>query len=290
MTINRVGIECEFIALTDEFSLSQFGKINLLGLNPGEILSVSQIPYHLVSTIVIQGVMWETSIPQNISLGILYKDENDFILSSNTIHYPPIPSHGSKIPLSLVLPFRCNLTHYGKLQCSLLANGLRIKTKAFQIVSGNGPYVNSPVFLASSGTIHKSKGFELEVILKGAKTSLTIIDQYLNPNELIVLIKSAPNTANVRVLTNPSLQKSYEKALNETSNLNPFPEVRFSKKFHDRFLIINSSDHYHFGHSFKDLSCGRISRYSKLYGLDEINELNELFEAEWKNSEQIIQE
>lgn len=54
--------------------------------------------------------------------------------------------------------------------------------------------------------------------------------------------------------------------------------------FHDRFIIVNGVEYYHFGHSLKGLQGERVSRYSKMIDEEEISKLKALIDKHWLNS------
>jgi hypothetical protein len=88
-------------------------------------------------------------------------------------------------------------------------------------------------------------------IVASAKNSIVLIDGYIGAETLDVLAGKARGV-NVQILTKnvPSQVKVLVEAfLKQYGNI----EMRASEAFHDRFLIIDDNEFYHFGASIKDL-------------------------------------
>ena len=88
-------------------------------------------------------------------------------------------------------------------------------------------------------------------IIRSAKKSIVLIDNYIDENTLTHLAKKNKNV-NVLLLsknTSKQLKLDIEKANAQYGN---FEQKIFSKS-HDRFLIIDNSEVYHLGASLKDL-------------------------------------
>ena len=88
-------------------------------------------------------------------------------------------------------------------------------------------------------------------LIKSAKNSLILIDNYIDENTLLMLSKRTTGvdaTIYTQRIT-PQLQ------LDLTRHNNQYPpiNIRTYRQAHDRFLIIDQSDVYHIGASLKDL-------------------------------------
>ena len=89
----------------------------------------------------------------------------------------------------------------------------------------------------------------LSDLIKSAKVSITLIDNYID--ESILNLFSKNQNVKFTIFTqniSKELQLDIQKYNKQYTNL----EVKISKKFHDRFLICDETV-YHFGASFKDL-------------------------------------
>lgn len=88
-------------------------------------------------------------------------------------------------------------------------------------------------------------------LIRSAKNSLQIIDNYVDESVLTLLTKRKPNVK-ATVFTqkiSKQLQLDIEKHNAQYETI----EVKEFKQSHDRFLIIDNTDIYHFGASLKDL-------------------------------------
>ena len=88
-------------------------------------------------------------------------------------------------------------------------------------------------------------------IIRSAKKSIVLIDNYIDENTLTHLAKKGKDV-NVVILTktiNKQLQLDLKKANNQYGN---FAAKTFTQS-HDRFLIIDEKEVYHLGASLKDL-------------------------------------
>lgn len=100
------------------------------------------------------------------------------------------------------------------------------------------------------GQIFDAYKFASELI-KSAKRSLILIDNYVDESVLLMLSKRQPGvTATVYTQRiTPQLQLD----LNKFNDQYPPVDVRTCKLSHDRFLIIDDTEVYHIGASLKDL-------------------------------------
>ena len=97
-------------------------------------------------------------------------------------------------------------------------------------------------------------------LIKSAKKSITIIDNYIDESILTLLsknrnIKVAIYTQNIT----KQLKLDIEKYNKQYKNL----EVKTTKNFHDRFIVIDDSEVYHVGASLKDLG-NKVFAFSKM--------------------------
>ena len=98
-------------------------------------------------------------------------------------------------------------------------------------------------------------------LIKSAKNSLILIDNYIDENTLLMLSKRTTGvdaTIYTQRIT-PQLQ------LDLTRHNNQYPpiNIRPYRQAHDRFLIIDQSDIYHIGASLKDLG-KKLFAFSKM--------------------------
>ena len=98
-------------------------------------------------------------------------------------------------------------------------------------------------------------------LIKSAKNSLILIDNYIDENTLLMISKRTTGvdaTIYTQRIT-PQLQ------LDLTRHNNQYPpiNIRTYRQAHDRFLIIDRSDVYHIGASLKDLG-KKLFAFSKM--------------------------
>lgn len=112
-------------------------------------------------------------------------------------------------------------------------------------------------------------------LIRRAKHSIVLIDNYVNDTVLTLLCKRK-KSVNVRIYTY-SIPKQLWLDLERYNTQYPIIEVHKSKRFHDRFLVIDS-DVYHIGASLKDLG-------KKLFAFSRMAiSIDMLLEAENKQS------
>ncbi len=100
------------------------------------------------------------------------------------------------------------------------------------------------------GQIFDSYKFVAELV-KSAKKSIVLIDNYIDESVLTLLSKRNPNV-DATIFTNTV---SYQFKLDLKKFNAQYPEIKVNefKKSHDRFLIIDKKTVYHIGASLKDL-------------------------------------
>ncbi|MDR0657668.1 MAG: virulence RhuM family protein [Mediterranea sp.] len=88
-------------------------------------------------------------------------------------------------------------------------------------------------------------------LIKSAKKTIVLIDNYVDESVLVMLSKRAPGvkaTIYTGIIT-PQLKLD----LLKSNSQYPKIDIRLYKQSHDRFLIIDNTDVYHIGSSLKDL-------------------------------------
>ena len=160
--------------------------------------------------------------------------------------------------------------------------------KTFRVVKGNSPSVSLIAPILSSGVLKKEgRGFLLESILSTASIEVVLIDQFLGPGDLLGLIDAIPEGTAIRLLTSLRLKSEYLRQKESIAGLPRRLTIKFSARFHDRYVIANGTEYFHFGYSLKDLWKGRISRFAKLYRKDEIDDLRAEYDGEWEIAEML---
>ena len=87
-------------------------------------------------------------------------------------------------------------------------------------------------------------------LIKSAKKSITLIDNYVDESVLLMLAKRKDGVT-AKIITR-SISDALKLDLEKHNKQYPLIDIRESDKYHDRFLIIDE-DVYHLGASLKDL-------------------------------------
>lgn len=275
------------ISFCDEVSIGQFGKVNLLGLNPGDALAVPRVPYNLFSTLVIQIFFGPGESTEGLAFTIRQNDLNGSSCFEESYPIANLNREDSDHDFSLffVQPIAWTIRTFGVVKFTVVSCKNELGSRVFDVVKGEAPVSALIAPITSSGVITESKGFALDAILKSANKALIFIDQFLKYDDLTDLLSVVPAGIAVRVLTGLRSRDEYLSKRSALDSLSQRVEVKFSKRFHDRYVIVNETEYFHFGYSLKDLWTGRVSRYAKLYRKDEIDDLRDICEAEWRTAE-----
>ena len=140
---------------------------------------------------------------------------------------------------------------------AIISVGYRVNSKNATLFRTSLPPVEGIFF---DGQIFDAYAFATNLI-KSAKNSLILIDNYIDENTLLMLSKRTTGvdaTIYTQRIT-PQLQ------LDLTRHNNQYPpiNIRTYRQAHDRFLIIDRSDVYHIGASLKDLG-KKLFAFSKM--------------------------
>lgn len=111
-----------------------------------------------------------------------------------------------------------------------------------------------------NGQIFDAYKFASELI-KSAKMSLLLIDNYVDESVLLMLSKR--NSGVAATIYTQTISKALKLDIKRHNSQYPSIELLTCKKFHDRFLIIDNEVVYHIGASLKDLG-KKLFAFSKL--------------------------
>ena len=98
-------------------------------------------------------------------------------------------------------------------------------------------------------------------LIKSAKNSLILIDNYIDESTLLMLSKRT--TGVDATIYTQRITPQLQLALPRHNNQYPPINIRTYRQAHDRFLIIDQSDVYHIGASLKDLG-KKLFAFSKM--------------------------
>ena len=117
----------------------------------------------------------------------------------------------------------------------------------------------------TEGVFHDGKIFDAYKfatdLIKSAKKSLILIDNYVDESVLLMLSKRNAGVS-AKIYTS-HLSDALKLDLQKHNNQYPPIEIEKYTKAHDRFLIIDDTDVYHIGASLKDLG-KKLFAFSKL--------------------------
>jgi hypothetical protein len=100
------------------------------------------------------------------------------------------------------------------------------------------------------GQVFDAYNFVSEII-RSAEKSIVLIDNYIDDSVLTLLSKRNKNVQ--AIIFTKGLSKQLSLDLEKYNSQYPFIEIKEFKQSHDRFLIIDNKEVYHFGASLKDL-------------------------------------
>lgn len=127
---------------------------------------------------------------------------------------------------------------------------------------------------------HFDASFEIIQLIEKANKEIILIDGYVDGTTLKML-SSKKEKVSIKLLTNPkAISESFEILVEKFNKQYKGLEVKTSKSFHDRFLIIDSLNFYQTGSSIKDLGNLTFS-FVKLKEKFITDALVHKFELEW---------
>ncbi|TLT01326.1 RhuM family protein [Aliarcobacter cibarius] len=128
--------------------------------------------------------------------------------------------------------------------------------------------INQGIFY--NGQIYDAYAF-VNDLLKSAKSEVTLCDNYIDDTIFTLCSKYPKIKFTIYTHTiNKSLKLDYEKYKKQYENI----ELKETKEFHDRFLIIDNNEIYHLGASLKDLG-NKVFAFSEL-NIDVLNIMEKL--------------
>ncbi len=108
-------------------------------------------------------------------------------------------------------------------------------------------------------------------LIKSAKESIILIDNYIDESTLSLFSKN--QNIKIQIYTS-NISKQLQLDINKYNQQYNNLEVKITKNFHDRFLILDNKDIYHIGASLKDLG-NKVFAFSKI-GVDSSDILKKL--------------
>lgn len=205
---------------------------------------------------------------------------DDLILRAAIADIEPI----REIKESLAASYHTRAKHGVLIGCNLLLQAL-----APRILGATGT-----VALDREGIFVAGEHFDAVLlasrIIARARQTISLIDGYIN-YKVLDLLKGKHEDAVVQILTKvrtvPGDITTLTSAFNQQYGQKGALSIRGSEAFHDRFLIIDDSDFYHFGASLKDLG-GRGFMFSRIEEPAVIDTLRKRLLSEWQKGDLIV--
>jgi hypothetical protein len=122
-------------------------------------------------------------------------------------------------------------------------------------------------------------------LLNAATATIEVVDNYLG-DPLLQLLAAKTATVQVRILTGDvkpavvALAGAFNKQHGGLS-------IRTTRAFHDRFLVIDAKDYYHFGASLKDLG-NKGFMFSRIEERAVIKALRKQIDTEWSGATVVV--
>lgn len=274
VTINK-------ISFCDNLELGQFGKLNLYGFIPGDTISMDRVPYNFISHLVIWGNSSEPEVQLKLNLSLSDKSGSRLDTIECDLAEPVSRFSSGNPPFSLfvIIPISLTIQRYGSITVSVSENDSELYQESYKIVKGDSPNTklneHIPHFKVFSGNDRADLDFVIDLLATASRT-LKVFDAYLNPTLLGTLLsKTVPGTK-ITIVTS-EVNKPLFQLGQQVFQTFPNLEVKYSRKgfkqSHDRILVINDCEYYHFGHSIKDVASGKMSRCSKIVDKKELDSL-----------------
>ena len=273
-------IKIDRVFFCDGIAPGQFGKVNVVGLIPKNSIALDDLPYTLVTHLVIWGQSSETDVHLKVKLD--FQDQTGKTLNTTTAELEPgqyvskTVSGQPPFHLFLVVPSVLLIASYGSLDVSILTSDDHDLYKtSYELVKGAAPRSavkdHIPQSAIFSGANNLDSQFVVDLIATANRT-LKIFDAYLDPAALRTLLAKVEPQTEILVITGLK-SKAALQADKSLPQQYPLLTVKGSPQLHDRFLVINDCEHFHFGHSLKDVVRGKLSRCSKIVNKEELSKL-----------------
>lgn len=134
----------------------------------------------------------------------------------------------------------------------------------FKAIENNTPQPDKGIFF--NGQIFDAYSF-VSNLIKNAENEIILIDNYIDESVLTLLSKRRTNIA--CTIYTKNISKQLQLDLKKHNQQYPPISVKTFTQSHDRFIIIDKTELYHFGASLKDLG-KKWFAFSKMEGMADI--------------------
>jgi hypothetical protein len=265
--------------MCERFVQSSFDNMNLIGYKSVEKILIKKIPYVFQADIVLDTKVFPEIRGYMPTMTITFPNDSPGTVSPDTI-----PDLTGKDHCCLIFPIEYTIGQTGFLDIQI-SWGTIIYSRRFEFAIGNSPYRLNVSNSYLGGILGTAKAnTDIRDLLSQTVNKLVIIDQYLPPDELLHILEKTNSKASIQVLTNQNQKTNYLSMINDIKKQYPSLEVRFSKTFHDRFVIRDDEEIFAFGYSLKDLTKSRISYYCRIDERTSQTEIIDSFNDGWANA------
>jgi hypothetical protein len=147
-----------------------------------------------------------------------------------------------------------------------------------------------PVAVTREGVFIAGQQFDalskIAGLLTAAKITIEIVDNYLG-EPLLQLLAGKAATVQVSILTD-TVKPPIIALAGAFNRQHRGLSIRSTKSFHDRFVVIDRTDYYHFGASLKDVG-NKGFMFSRIEEPSVIDTLRKQIDAEWSKAPVVVQ-
>lgn len=186
---------------------------------------------------------------ESMDKSLFDKLNRDFDLEARTVYgaYPDLANTWQK-------------SDYGKVLAFYSTYALRL-FKAdilylIQFIRSKNPIKHFDLNISKEGLFLKGQQFDalykIGNILSEARQSILIIDNYVD-DKLLALLSSKRDLVECQIITvQNNLPRNFQVYFEAFNTQYKNLKIKYTTEFHDRFVIIDNTDFYHFGASLKD--------------------------------------
>ena len=240
------SVTCNMLFLCRELTEGLYNKVNIYDLIPGSDIYVASFPYILETKVC--AYLTNIELPNSIVLEIHYL-EKVIIKVSTTI------STKQSNSLVLAFPFKINVQGESEFTVRLSSDkGMLLCQTKFIIRKGDSPLhkvINSEVVTGVGKDVKT-----IEHIFERVLQSILIIDNFPSASQWLPLLSKCAH-AQIRIIVGRKDKKSECEELRKVLPKLEYKllEIQPDKPyFHDRFIIVDNTEFYHLGQSFKDIA------------------------------------
>jgi hypothetical protein len=190
-----------------------------------------------------------------------------------------LPSDEDRLRVAFIVAGELATRHLGaEINAALVQIGWELRGNALVAV---GSSVRELFFPDGS---HHDAYVEIRNIMQGASTSIAIIDPYIDGSMCTLLSVCAKPGMAFRLLTSKHPQDfALEPAKWGKQQTQNTLEVRTTKEFHDRFIVLDGVRCWHVGASIKDAG-NKVFMISRVEDIDNRDALLQQIDKSWQNA------